>query len=119
MVVEMARSVLKTKGIPDQFWGEAVATTLYLLNISPTEAVMNRIPYEAWMGRKERVNHLKVFGCVSYAMVDIRSKLDEKSVKCVFIGYCSQSKTYRLYNQSSGKVIISKTWCLMKKRAEV
>lgn len=107
-VVEMARSMLKAKGIPDKFWGEAVATAVYLLNISPTKAVMNRTPYEAWMGRKPRVSHLKVFGCVAYAMVDIRSKLDEKSVKCVFIGYCSQSKAYRLYNQSSGKVIISR-----------
>ncbi|MBW1279535.1 hypothetical protein, partial [Escherichia coli] len=73
--------MLKAKGIPDKFWGEAAATSVYLLNISPTKAVMNRTPYEAWMGKKPRVSHLKVFGCAAYALVDIRSKLDEKSVK--------------------------------------
>ena len=46
-VVEMARSMLKAKELPDQFWGEAVATAVYLLNISPTKAVQNKTPYHA------------------------------------------------------------------------
>lgn len=97
-VVEMARSMLKAKGLSDEFWGEAVATAVYILNISPTRAVMNRTPYEAWTGKKPKVSHLKVFGCIAYALVNTRSKLDEKSIKCIFIGYSLQSKAYRLYN---------------------
>ena len=38
-VVEMARSLLKEKDLPNYFWAEAVATTVHLLNISPTRAV--------------------------------------------------------------------------------
>lgn len=34
-------------------------------------------------------------------------KLDEKSKKCIFIGYCSGSKAYKLYNPISGKIVIS------------
>lgn len=37
-----------------------------------------------------------------------RSQLDGKSEKCIFIGYSSQSKTYRLYNPLSGKIITSR-----------
>lgn len=37
-----------------------------------------------------------------------RHKLEEKSIKCIFIGYCSQTKAYRVYNPSTGKVIISR-----------
>lgn len=107
-VVEMARSLLKAKNLPNQFWGEAAATAVYLLNISPTKAVLNQTPYEAWMGRKPRVSHLKFFGCVAYALVPFHSKLDEKSEKCIFIGYSPQSKAYRLYNPISGKVIVSR-----------
>lgn len=106
-VVEMARSLLNARGLPVHFWGEAVATAVYLLNISPTKAVLDQTPYEAWMGRKPRV-HLKVFGCIAYALVNLRSKLDEKSEKCIFIGYSPQSKAYRLYNPTNGKVIINR-----------
>ncbi|KAJ8752089.1 hypothetical protein K2173_001764 [Erythroxylum novogranatense] len=97
-VVEMGRSMLQEKGIPKCFRAEAVAATVYLLNISPTKAVLNQTPYEAWRGNNPKVSHLRVFGCI----------LDEKSEKCVFIGYSTQSKAYKLYNPISGKVIISK-----------
>nr|GFC29516.1 retrovirus-related Pol polyprotein from transposon TNT 1-94 [Tanacetum cinerariifolium] len=46
-VIEMARSMLKMKGMPDSFWAEAVAVAVQILNISPTKAVWNRTPYEA------------------------------------------------------------------------
>lgn len=89
-VVEMASTLLKAKGLPDLFWGEAVATAVYLLNISPTKVVLNQSPYEAWMGKKPRVSRLKVFGCIAYALVNFCSKLDEKSEKCIFIGYSTK-----------------------------
>ncbi|GMI75663.1 hypothetical protein HRI_001235600 [Hibiscus trionum] len=104
----MARSLLKAKKLPNRFWGEAVATSVYLLNISPTRVVLNQTPFEAWMGKKPRVSHLKVFHCITYALVTSRTKLDEKSQKCIFIGYSSLSKAYRLYNLINGKVIISR-----------
>ncbi|RVW37270.1 Retrovirus-related Pol polyprotein from transposon TNT 1-94 [Vitis vinifera] len=109
-VVEMARSMMKAKNLSNHFWAEGVATAVYLLNISPTKAVLNRTPYEAWYGRKPWVSHLKVFDSVAYTLIDShnRSKLDEKSIKCIFIGYCSQSKGYKLYNPVSGKIIVSR-----------
>jgi hypothetical protein len=82
--------MLTGKRLPHNFWAEAVATAVYLLNITPTKAVFNITPYEAWHGRKAAVGHLKVFGCVAYSMVNSqnRRKLDEKSEKGIFIGYC-------------------------------
>lgn len=69
---------------------------------------MNETPYEAWRGRKPRVSHLRIFGCIAYALVNSHHKLDEKSKKCIFVGYCTQSKAYRLYNPLSGKIIVSR-----------
>ncbi|KAK9111245.1 hypothetical protein Scep_018764 [Stephania cephalantha] len=51
----MARSMLKASGLSNEFWAEAVATSIYLLNISPTRAVMNQTPYEAWCGRRPSI----------------------------------------------------------------
>ncbi|KAL4354891.1 hypothetical protein GQ457_06G009200 [Hibiscus cannabinus] len=96
IVVEMARSLLKAKTLSNDFWAEAIATDVYLLNISPTKAVLNCTPHEAWRGTKPSVNHLEIFSCIAYVLVSSqnRKKFDEKSEKCVFIRYCSQSKAY-------------------------
>ncbi|KAL0536512.1 hypothetical protein IC582_025461 [Cucumis melo] len=106
-VVEMTRSMLQMKGLSNDFWAEAVSTSIYLLNISPTKAVMNKTPFEVWYGKKPNVNHLRVFCCISYALVpsQVRQKLDKKSEKCIFVGYCTQSKAYRLYNPLNGKIL--------------
>ena len=107
-IVEMARCMLKAKGLPDSFWSEAVATAVYVLNISPTRAVQDVTPFEAWRGKKPRVGHLRVFGCIAYALVNLRTKLEEKSEKFIFIGYSHQSKAYRLYNPTKKTVVISR-----------
>jgi transposase InsO family protein len=38
-VVGMARALLKQRGMPAVFWGEAVVTTVYILNFSPIKAL--------------------------------------------------------------------------------
>ena len=67
-------------------------------------------PYQAFVGRKPNVDHLKIFGCVCYAHVpkDERKKLDSKSVKCIFLGYGSDVKGYRLYDTEKGKILYSR-----------
>jgi hypothetical protein len=54
--VGMARPLLKQRGIPTVFWGEAVVTVVYILNRSPTKALNDRTPYEAWHGHKPTVS---------------------------------------------------------------
>jgi hypothetical protein len=43
----MARNLLKTRGLPATFWGEAVTTAVYLLNRAPTKSVAGKTPFEA------------------------------------------------------------------------
>ena len=52
----------------------------------------------------------RVFGCIAYAHVpdQLRKKLDDKGEKCIFIGYSTDSKAYKLYNPETKKVIISR-----------
>lgn len=73
--------MLQAKGVPNQFWAEAVATSVHLLNPSPTKVVMYQTPFEASKGRKPTVIYLRIFGCIAYALVNsqFRHKLDEKS----------------------------------------
>eukprot|EP00253_Pinus_taeda_P029009 PITA_29009 len=104
-IMDMARSMLKAKNFPNDYWAEAVNCAAYILNRCPTKAVMNRVPEEAWSGRKQGVTHMRVFGCVAYAHIpdQLRRKLDSKGEKCLFIGYSEESKAYRLYIPSTKK----------------
>ncbi|GKA40284.1 retrovirus-related pol polyprotein from transposon TNT 1-94 [Tanacetum coccineum] len=83
-VVEMARSILKSKELPANFWVEGVVAVVYLLNISPTKSVWNMTLYEAWYGNKPSVSHLRIFGCLCYALRTTEKHiLEEKSQKDV------------------------------------
>nr|KYP66220.1 Retrovirus-related Pol polyprotein from transposon TNT 1-94 [Cajanus cajan] len=109
-ILEMARSMLKSKKLPKEFWAEAVACAVYLTNRSPTRSVSGKTPQEAWSGRKPGISHLRVFGSIAHVHVpdEKRSKLDDKSEKYIFIGYDANSKGYKLYNPDSRKTIISR-----------
>jgi len=67
-------------------------------------------PQEAWSGHKPSVTHLRVFGCVAYAKIPDarRTKLDDKSEKCIFVGYGERKMGYKLYNLITKKVIMSR-----------
>jgi transposase InsO family protein len=49
-IMGMARSMLKAMKLPGWLWGEAVSTSVYILNRSPTQNVEGCTPHEAWYG---------------------------------------------------------------------
>src|SRR4051812_25056485 len=99
-IVEKARSMLHERNLGMEFWAEAILTATYLKNRSPTKAVPDMTPFQAWTGKKPKLEHLRSFGCKAYAHVPIqrRNKLDSKTVECILVGYSSESKAYRLYD---------------------
>ncbi|XP_076936014.1 uncharacterized protein LOC143602945 [Bidens hawaiensis] len=109
-VVEMATSMLHEKNFSKVFWGEAIATAIYIRYLSPTRALYNRTPYEVWYDYKPSIHHLKVFGCVAYSLKpkQHRKKFDSKTRKCIFIGYSPNSKAYQLYDPATRGVVISR-----------
>ena len=87
--VETIRSLLFYANLPHKFWGEDLSTAAYLHNRSPTKAVKEMTPYEAWTGEKPKVDHLRIFGCQAFVHVpkDERKKPDSKSKECILMGY--------------------------------
>ena len=86
-IMEMARSMLKEKHLPNEYWAEAVACSTYIQNRCPTKAVINKTPEEALSRKKHNITHLRIFGCVAYSLVPqaVRQKLDDRGEKCIFV----------------------------------
>jgi hypothetical protein len=78
--MEMVRIMLEVKQFSNEYWVEAIATTVYILNRCLKKSVKNRFPQESYTGLKNNVMHLNFFGCLTYAHVpdELRRKLDNK-----------------------------------------
>jgi IS30 family transposase len=87
-IMDMVRSMLSCREVPKEFWPEAVNWAIYILNRSPTTTLIDITPEEACSNRKPSVKHFRVFGCVAYTHIPDaqRNKLDDKSMKCIFLG---------------------------------
>ncbi|KAG6536147.1 hypothetical protein ZIOFF_001191 [Zingiber officinale] len=96
--------------MPTRFWGEAVRHAVYLLNRLPTKALGDRTPFEAWMGRKPHLAHLRVFGCVAYVKntTPHLKKLDDRSSPMVYLGVEEGCKAHRLFDPRHGKLQVSR-----------
>jgi hypothetical protein len=63
-------AVLNNSKLSNTFWGEALSTTNYLQNTSPTKANPNgMIPIEVWTGKKPNLSHLRGFGNTFFALI--------------------------------------------------
>ena len=109
-LAESVRSILADAKLPHKFWAEALSTAVYLQNRSPTKALNKMTPYQAWRDERPTVNHLRIFGYTAFAHVskDQRKKLDSKARKCIFLGYGSETKGYRLYDPERRRVFHSR-----------
>ena len=74
--------------LPKTFWVEALLTTTYVINRSPSVPLDGDTSQKVWSGKEVSYWHLKVFGCLAYVHVakDRRGKLDPKTRPCIFLG---------------------------------
>jgi len=109
-VVEMARCMMKSMSVPSWFWGEAVATAVYIWNRSPTKSLQNKTPFEAWHGKKPCVRHFRTFSCTALVKIAGPSlaKLADRSKRMVFLGYEPGTKGYRFLDLDKNRLVVSR-----------
>ena len=56
--------------------------------------------FELWKGYKPNLGYLRVWGCLAFVrLMDPKiTKLGKKVTTCAFLGYASNSTTYRFFN---------------------
>jgi transposase InsO family protein len=107
-IISKARCMLSNASMGRQFWAEAASTICYLINRSPSTTIEKKTPMEVWSGSPSDYSQLKVFDCTAYAHVK-NGKLEPRAVKCVFLGYSSGVKGYKLWNPETKKSMLSRS----------
>ena len=102
----MVRLMLSYSSLPISFWGYALETATYLLNLIPYKSV-SKTPTELWNGRKPSLNHIRIWGAPAHVLRKEPHKLESRTEVCLFIRYPKETRGGLFYSSSEKKVIVS------------
>ena len=102
----MVRSMLSYSSLPISFWGYALETATYLLNLIPSKS-FSKTPTELWNGRKPSLNHIRIWCAPAHVLRKEPHKLESRTKVCLFIGYPKGTRGGLFYSSSEKKVIVS------------
>ncbi|GJY57997.1 retrotransposon protein, putative, ty1-copia subclass [Tanacetum coccineum] len=103
----MVRSMMNLTTLPLSFWDYALESATHILNMVPTKKV-DKTPYELWYGKVPNLSYLKVWGCEALVKRDTPDKLQQRSVKCIFIGYLKETMGYYFYFPHENKIVVAR-----------
>ena len=111
----MVRSMMSFTDLPLFLWGDALQTSIYILNRVPSKSVPT-IPYESCHGKKPTLAHFKIWGCPAYVKRLMVDKLESRFVKARFIGYPKETLGYYFYLPEDHNVIVSRHATFLEKQ---
>ncbi|CAI7902984.1 unnamed protein product [Closterium sp. NIES-54] len=108
-ITETARGLLIEAGLPDYFWPDAVRSVRVAKNRDLTHVGAEKwVPYVEWIGRKPKVDMLRVYGCMCMALVPKHlrhNKLGAKAIWAVHLGMAQNSKGWLLWDPFTKKFL--------------
>ncbi|GKC44191.1 retrotransposon protein, putative, ty1-copia subclass [Tanacetum coccineum] len=111
----MVRSMMNLTTLPLSFRDYALDSATHILNMVPTKKV-DKTPYELWYGKVPNLSYLKVWGCEALVKRDMHDKLEQRSVKCIFIGYPKETMGYYIYFPTENKIVVARYAEFFEKR---
>nr|GEY89057.1 retrovirus-related Pol polyprotein from transposon TNT 1-94 [Tanacetum cinerariifolium] len=108
-LVEAARTMLSAAKVPLFFWAEAIVTACFTQNRSLGIPRHEKTPYHIINDRKPSVKFFYIFGFVCYIIRDGENldKMKEKGDECIFVGYSTQLRAYRVFNKRTRVIMES------------
>ncbi|CAI7877602.1 unnamed protein product, partial [Closterium sp. NIES-53] len=84
-ITEMARGLLIEAGLPEYYWPDAVRSVCVAKNRALTHVGADKwVPYVEWIGRKPKVDMLRVFGCMCMALVPKHLRHNKLGAKAIW-----------------------------------
>nr|GEV06021.1 hypothetical protein [Tanacetum cinerariifolium] len=95
--------------VPLFFWAEAIATACFTQNRSLVIPKHEKTHYHIINDQKPSVKFFYIFGSLCYIVRDGENldKMKEKGDACIFVGYSTQSKAYRVFNKRTRVIVES------------
>ena len=97
--------MLSYSSLPVSFWGYALETAMYILNLVPSKSVP-KTPIDLWSGRKPSLNHIRIWGASAHVLNQKSDKMDSRTEVCMFIGYPKGTRGGIFYSTKDKKVLI-------------
>ncbi|CAI7895930.1 unnamed protein product [Closterium sp. NIES-53] len=111
-IAETARGLLIEAGLPEYFWPDAVRSVCVAKNRALSHVGADKwVPYVEWIGRKPKVDMLRVFECMCMAIVPKHlrhNKLGAKAIWAVQLGMAQNSKGWLLWDPFTEKLLVSR-----------
>ncbi|CAD6893444.1 unnamed protein product [Tilletia laevis] len=111
LIKHTMRPLLHARHLPVQYWAAAASTAAYIRNRSPSSVLDGITPFEAWHGTPPNLADLRVFGCLAFAMLPVKTREHSLAVRAragVFVGYDKERKGYRVHFPDTGEITITK-----------
>ena len=108
-IVELARTIARQAGFPEDMWFHAVMAALHLYNHSLRSGCA-RTPYQQFFGRQGwHPKHLLPLGCKAYTKEHgQKGKMDDNGIPCVVLGFDNhKSGVYKLLNLHTKRMTTS------------
>nr|GFA97847.1 integrase, catalytic region, zinc finger, CCHC-type, peptidase aspartic, catalytic [Tanacetum cinerariifolium] len=108
-LVEDARIMLSAAKVSLFLWAEAIGTTCFTQNRSIVIPRHEKTPYHIINDQKPSVKFFHIFGSLRYIIRDGENldKMKEKGDACIFVGYSTKSKAYRVFNKRTRVIVES------------
>nr|GEU42443.1 transcription initiation factor IIB-2 [Tanacetum cinerariifolium] len=81
-------------------------STTRILNMVPTKKV-DKTLYELWYEKVPNLSYLKVWGCEALVKRDTPDKLQQRSIKYIFIGYPKKTMGYYFDFSPENKIVVT------------
>ncbi|CAI7778136.1 unnamed protein product [Closterium sp. NIES-54] len=112
-ITETSRGLLIEAGLPDYFWPDAVRSACVAKNRALTHVGADKwVPYVDCIGRKPKVDMLRVFGCMCMVLVPKHlrhNKLGAKAIWAVHLGMAQNSKGWILWDPFTKNFLVKRS----------
>lgn len=105
-LMDMVRSMMSYSDLPISFWGHALETAAYILNLVSSKSVPTT-PTKLWTGHKPSLRHVRIWGSPAHVLKGNTDKLESRTEVCFFVGYPRGTKGGLFYSPKDQKVIVS------------